>query len=234
MLSRICGDHTRVMFLTLFGSLVLANSVAAESEFITLNGKVSDRDFHRAVACAALPGQDCTETMVHWPDDAVGQINLKLHKTQPAFIERHGTNGTEAIDRAIAEINAVGSALQLVRDDKADRAAINIWLTDLSEGDAINIEGSIIPKTEIIEAAYVYVSYDDAGVIDRADIVVSNLEPEELTSIILEEITQANGLLRDVDGDAYRDTSIFSENSNAITTLEGQDRAAILLHYPKN
>jgi hypothetical protein len=50
--------------------------------------------------------------------------------------------------------------------------------------------------------------------------------------VVLEELTQAMGLLTDIEGQAYADSSVFSETSNAVRRLSRQDRAALRLHYP--
>lgn len=52
----------------------------------------------------------------------------------------------------------------------------------------------------------------------------------EIASILLEEITQALGLMTDIQGPTYR-RSVFSEDSNSVVRLEGQDAMALRRHY---
>lgn len=52
-------------------------------------------------------------------------------------------------------------------------------------------------------------------------------------SIMLEEITQALGLITDIQNPYYRSRSILSQNAdNSLKTLGIQDTMSLIRHYP--
>lgn len=52
---------------------------------------------------------------------------------------------------------------------------------------------------------------------------------------MLEEITQALGLITDIQNPYYRNRSIMSQDSdNSLKTLGEQDKLALMRHYPLN
>ena len=68
-------------------SLALSSAVSAQ-EFLATDTALADNDFYRLVACAAPPKRNCKKTRVE-----------------------------ASVIRAIDEINASGTAIQLTRDD---------------------------------------------------------------------------------------------------------------------
>jgi hypothetical protein len=84
-----------------------------------------------------------------------------------------------------------------------------------------------------MEGARVYIWWNERREIEEAMIVISaGLAADAMESVVLEELTQALGFLTDLEGRAYAETSIFSETSNAVTRLLGQDRMVVRRHYP--
>ncbi|QBX99490.1 DUF2927 domain-containing protein [Rhodophyticola sp. CCM32] len=77
------------------------------------------------------------------------------------------------------------------------------------------------------------VSLRSRGVdITAAAIAISrDIRRREIASVILEELVQSLGLHTDIASPAYR-RSIFSEESNSVTRLNGQDLTALRRHYP--
>jgi hypothetical protein len=73
------------------------------------------------------------------------------------------------------------------------------------------------------------------NIITEAVILIStHIEPADLTSVMLEEMTQTLGFIHDIEGPAYEGVSILSQTSNATTKITGQDAALLRLHYPPN
>jgi hypothetical protein len=214
--------------------LVLACPALADSQLV-LNRPLSDADFYKAVACAAPPGKGCVLDIVRWPDSAARDLVIKVAATQPRFARDHGNAGVKALQAAIDEINSTGAGLTLRRAKPDETGQIEVWFSDLGEGDAIELSGQGLPRGDRMEGARVYIWWNDAKEIDRAVIILSHdLLAEEMTSVMLEELTQSLGFLTDLEGSAYAESSIFSETSNAITQLRGQDRMVLRRHYPPN
>lgn len=213
--------------------LVLAGPALADSQ-LRLDRVLPDADFYRAVACGAPPGGACQTDLVRWPPQAAADLAVSVAELAPGFTRTHGQAGRDALDAAIGQINATGSALHLRRVGDGTPAPIEVWFTDIDEGAPISLPGLALPPGDRMEGARVYIWWNDAKVIDRAVIVLSrDLLPDELDSVVLEELTQSLGFLTDLEGTAYADTSIFSESSNAVSRLRGQDKMAIRRHYPR-
>jgi Protein of unknown function (DUF2927) len=80
---------------------------------------------------------------------------------------------------------------------------------------------------------YMTVWSDDADHITEAVILISTTISEaDMTSVVLEEITQSLGILYDIENPWYEGVSILSQTSNATTTIEGQDAALLRWLYP--
>ncbi len=213
-------------------ALCLAGPVLADSQLV-LNRPLSDADFYKAVACGAPPGQRCALDYVRWPEAAARNLVVKVAATEPRFAREHGNAGTKALQDAIDEINGTGAGLRLRRAGSDEPSQIDVWFTDLGQGDPIALPGQGLPQGDKMEGARVYIWWNDAKDIDRAVIILSHdLLPEEMSSVMLEELTQSLGFLTDLEGTAYAENSIFSETSNAISRLRGQDRMVLRRHYP--
>ncbi|MES2144502.1 MAG: DUF2927 domain-containing protein [Pseudomonadota bacterium] len=211
----------------------LAGAAFADSQLV-IDRILSDDDFYRAVSCGAPPGGACRLDTVRWPQGLSRDLTISVADTAKGFARRHGRAGEKALAAAIGEINRTGAALHLRRVADGAPAPIQVWFTDIAEGDPIVLPNVSIPQGDRMEGARVYIWWTDANQIDRAVIILSrDLLPEEIRSVMLEELTQSLGFLTDLEGNAYTDTSIFSEFSNAVTGLAGQDRMALRRHYPR-
>ncbi len=209
----------------------LASGALADSQLV-IDSALTDDEFYQAVACGAPPGQACHLDLVRWPPLAAKDLTISVAETAPGFARRHGRAGDNALAGAIAEINGVGAAVKLRRVDDSSPAPIQVWFSDIDEGDPIVLPNVTVPQGDRMEGARVYIWWTGTNQIDRAQIILSrDLLPEEMGSVMLEELTQSLGFLTDLEGSAYRSTSIFSEYSNAVTRLEGQDRMALRRHY---
>lgn len=215
-------------------ALALGASPAAGDSFVRLDRRVPDAVFHRAVACAAPPGRDCTEPLVAWPAPDRRALTVALRSTEAKRPGPRQAQVGQALDQAIAEINGVGADLRLVRVADGSRAAISVWDSRLREGDPIVLPAEGLDGTAVMEGARVEVWWDGRRRITRAVIVIAgDLPATDLRSVVLEEVVQALGLLTDITGRAYAETSVFSEDANTVTRLSGQDAAVIRMHYPR-
>lgn len=221
----------RVLALVLL--LTLGVPAMADSQLV-VDRPLSDDDFYKAVACGAPPGGDCVIDTVRWPEPIARDLMVAVVATQTGFAQAHGKDGTRALEAAIAEINSTDADLRLRLAKPGERAPIQIWFSDIREGDPIALPGLAFPQGDRMEGARVYIWWNELKDIDRAVIILSrDLLPEEMTSVMLEELTQSLGFLTDLEGSAYAESSIFSETSNAVSRLEGQDRMALRRHYSR-
>jgi hypothetical protein len=210
---------------------LLATPALADSQLV-IDEVVSDGNFYRAVACGAPPGKDCAIPLVRWNAATARDLRVQVVQTDAFFARVHGRRGERALDRAIREINGTGAALSLSRVEAA-KAPVKVWFSGLMEGDPITLPGSSTSTGDRMEGARVYIWWNERREIEEAMIVISaGLAADAMESVVLEELTQALGFLTDLEGRAYAETSIFSETSNAVTRLLGQDRMVVRRHYP--
>jgi len=131
--------------------------------------------------------------------------------------------------RAVQHLNDTGMGLRLI---ESDTPMIHIYLIDTDGSAPITGSGNPAIEGHTVRGARVLVRARD-GLIERADIIFgTRLSIRQYESAMLEEITQALGLLTDIRNPAYDGVSIFSEDSNASKTLGPQDIMALRRHYP--
>ncbi len=207
---------------------MLTTSAAADG--VRSTGPLSDADFLRLVTCGAPPGGDCTSPQPRWPDP--GHLTIGFGPVPKGYPADRVTRITRALDRAIAAINAAGSAVRLRRTDTGKTPDITLRPTLFRENDAVSDEAGIADGS-VIGAGHVFVWWDDAQNLTHSIILVSqDIPPADIDSIVLEEVTQSLGFLFDIENPAYENVSIFAQDSNTVLTLTGQDAAILRLHYP--
>jgi hypothetical protein len=217
--------------LALALALALARAAVAQ-DFVTVDRRLTDAEFHRLLSCGALPGAACTSAAMRWPPARARDLRVAVLPPEPGFPEASAAQVRLAVAAAVAEVNAVGAALRLRRVEPDARPDIRIRLTGLHEGDPIRDVPGIEPGTPM-GAAHFRFDTDARNRITAAVILVAaDIRPEHVASVLLEEIVQVTGLLHDVSGPAYHGASIFDEHTNVVTRLRGQDAAALRLHYP--
>ena len=202
------------------GAGAAGGSNGGETDFVVAEGKLSNQDFYRLVSCRAPPGGPCAVDPIAWPPARARALTVTLAEAPPGYPRDMAFRVGRALDRAIGEINGAGAALHLTRAPKGASADVAIHLAPVREGDAI--EGTGIPGVdgEVIGAALVTVWWDEAMALTDAVIVVaSDLAPGDVEPVILEELTQAMGLMTDIRDPWYEGVSVFSEDSNAATRL---------------
>lgn len=208
-------------------------AAAAEDDFVVTEGLLSDEDFYRLVACGAAPGKPCAMPFLRWPRAQARALGVALRPAPPGIPAVRMRALSRALDLAIAEINGVGAAIMLRRLGSEAEAPVTVQVTPARMGEPIRGTGIEGVDGDEIGAALVTVWWNRPPAITAAAIVIASDVPlAELRSVMLEELTQALGLLTDIRNPAYEGVSIFSEDANTATRLGPQDRMAILRHYP--
>jgi hypothetical protein len=202
--------------------------LAQETDGVASTGLLADEDFFRLVTCGAEPGGRCRSPGPRWRKPELSlTVAMDDAPVPPDFEARLQA----AIDSAVTQINAAGAGIAIVPADRRS-ADITIRPTDLAEGTQLN-EVPGFSGRGIMGVGYMTLWWDDSLRITEAVILIStSITDEDLTSVMLEEITQSLGILYDIENPAYEGISILSQTSNATTTIEGQDAALLRWLYP--
>lgn len=213
---------------------VLAPPLAAAGaeDFVAAKGPLSDDDFYRLVACAAPPGQPCRKPMVRWPTDR--PLRVQLTQIDRAFLGGKQKRAQAALVRAIKYINRAGAGIALEEAGTGAEPDIRIYFLD-TDGTAplagTGIEG--VDGAIVTGARVIVWSRSDTHRIQRATILFgTRLHIRHYESAMIEELTQALGLLTDIRNPDYMGKSIFSQDDNESKDLGAQDRMALIRHYP--
>ena len=210
-----------------FGACALAQ------EAIHTDSALSDDDFYRLVSCAAPVAGACQKIPVRWSPADANDISVGLVKVAPDYPEYLRDIADAAMDTAIADINAAGSNLHLTRSEIGRKPDISVYLLAVHKGNKVTGTGLDPLDGSSIDAAKTQIWWRaDHSLIEAAIVLTIDVQPRDLPSIMLEEVTQSLGFLTDIDGDYYQSRSIFSETSNQLTRLGPQDIMALKRHYP--
>ncbi|PFG63150.1 Protein of unknown function (DUF2927) [Thioclava sp. ES.031] len=225
-------------------SIALALSVAlpaqardtAADRNIANSGKMSDRDFYRAMACAARPGGACTLPYRRWAASKCRDLTVGLAFRSKHFPAKRAHAIEEAARAAIDQINKTGAALHLSYAG-ARPADINLYLTDTPVGGTVRgtpshrLNGRRLGRGTVAKVTFYWQT--NTGRITDADIAFSrDIQMRDIRSVVLEEIVQSLGFSTDLEDPYYTQNSIFSENGNSVTRLIGQDAMTLRSHYP--
>lgn len=213
--------------LCLFAGLVHAQ------ESIRTDAYLSDDDFYRLVSCAAPISGGCQKPTVRWSAADALALTIGFAQIETGYPTALRRMADQALDAALIELNASGAKLLISRSNNTTNLDIGIYLLGIKSGDAIRGTGLDPLDGAMIEVAKAQIWWRaDRTLIHGAIVLVNDVDPDDIASIILEEVTQTLGLLTDVDGDYYQTRSIFSETSNQLTRLGTQDIMALRRHYP--
>lgn len=209
-----------------------ANAAQAAEDFIETVGPLGDEDFYRLVACAAPPGGPCGKAMIHWSTSR--PLRVQLTRIDKAFLGGKQKRARAALTRAIRYINRAGAGIELTEVPPEAEADIRIFLVD-TDGNS-PIEGTGIQGIDgmtVTGARVIVWSRSDSHIIQRAQIVFgTRLHIRHYESAMIEELTQALGLLTDIRNPHYLGKSIFSQDDNDSKDLGPQDAMALRRHYP--
>lgn len=216
--------------------LLLAGSPALpaqETDYLVTDGPLSPEDFYRLVSCRALPGGACTAEPVRWSPERAADLRVALAPVPADAPPDVVAAVRDALGRAIGEINAAGAQLRLRPGAPGEPADVTLHLAPVAEGSLIEGTGVSGVDGQEIGAALVTVWWDEGQDLTEAVIVLAqDLPAPDIGPVVLEELTQAMGLMTDIRNPAYEGVSVFSEDSNRVTTLGPQDREALRRHYP--
>jgi hypothetical protein len=206
----------------------MARAETPGSDGVAVTGRLSDADFYRLATCGAPPGGPCQRAPLRW-DKPV--LTLRVEPGRDPLPPGFEARLISAATLAIQQINAAGAGIRLSYV-AAESADITIRATTLSEG-TVMVDTPGFSGAGIMGVGFMTVWSDETNRIVEAVILISTtIIEEDLPSVMLEEVTQSLGFLFDVEGPAYQAVSILAQDSNAITTLQGQDATLLRLHYP--
>lgn len=203
-------------------------------DFITVpDAALTDEDFYRVVACAAAPKTSCLKPIVRWSDETAKDISLRIVSVAPRYPNDTHTQIHQAIDHAITQINSAGTVVQMRRAKARETPDIAIHLVTENEGDVLQFAPDPDIAGLVMPSGYVHIWWNGKEQITRSIILFSkDIKPEDIYSIVLEEILQSTGLVTDIESEFYKNTSIFAENGpNEIIQLRDQDLRAFQRHY---
>ncbi|MEM7490339.1 MAG: DUF2927 domain-containing protein [Pseudomonadota bacterium] len=208
--------------------LALLVGPAWAQEFVEVPGPLPDDAFYRAVACAAEPGGDCRKPFIRWPTEKRRALAVSLASVPPGVPDYKRRLFEAALEGALAELNRLDAGIALRRTDGPGDIDIHVVATPpghVMAGTGIPaLEGAVLPLARVALRAR------DGEILSGIIAISAFARRREIASVFLEEITQALGLMTDVRGAAYR-RSLFSEDGNSVTRIEGQDADAIRRHY---
>ena len=204
---------------------------ATASDGVASVGKLSNDDLYRLTACGAKPGGKCQGPFVRWDQPIV---TVAMPPADPAMDAELAAEIDKALDQAIAALNAARAGITLQRGISRQPPDIMVYRIGLKEGERTkNIPG----MTDGLEigVGYMQINWDDAlNITDGTIVIAADIAPEDVRSVVLEELAQSLGFLFDIENPYYEGVSIFSQDSNETISITGQDRAILRLHYPAN
>jgi hypothetical protein len=220
----------RHLLLSLFLVLPTPGGSSAQ-EYLAVPDIISDDAFYRLVACAAPPGGDCAKPFIFWPEERRLSLRVGIAGSADSFPDYKYDLVDAALDAAIAEINAAGAHVFLER--------VYTGEMDIPVHLVAAPQGGIIADTGVAELDGSDIAIGRVAIRSRGDQIIAaaiaisqDIRRREIASVVLEELVQSLGLVTDVASPAY-DQSIFAENGNNMTRLQGQDAAALRRHYPR-
>jgi hypothetical protein len=209
--------------------VLAATSLPAQAQdFVDSTGLLDDAAFYRLVACAAPPQGPCAKPFYRWGKT---QITVGIVTRGDAFLGGKQKRAEAALVRALQQLDDVGMALTLRSSAQAPDIAIH--LLDAARGHIIALERDSVLNGLTLENAITALDVQGSLITAAAIGVSSTLSIRQYESVLLEEITQALGLLTDIRNPVYDSRSILSQDANnSLKTLGIQDRMALIRHYP--
>ena len=161
-------------------------------------------------------------------------LRLWVAPLPQAYLGGKAKRAEAAITFAIKELNRSDAAISLARTDIKTAADIQLFFLDQARGEPIQGTGlSWVDGARLGGATTRMQANVAKGEILAAAIVVSTtLGIATYEGVILEELTQALGLMTDIKSSAYVGASVLSQDGNRVTRLGAQDKIALKQHYP--
>jgi hypothetical protein len=203
---------------------------AQAQDYVESKGPLNDNDFYQLVACAAPVDGPCTKPFYKWDKTT---LTVGVVQQDAPFLGGKIKRASAAVVRALQHLNAVDMGLTLMHS--ADSPDIAIYLLDTARGEQITGQQGN-PLSGLTMANAITALDVERGVINGASIALSRtMSIRQYESVMLEEITQALGLITDISNPYYQSRSILSQNAdNSLKILGDQDKIALIRHYPPN
>jgi hypothetical protein len=223
---RLTGPLAILFCVAAFG----AHAEVPQFDGVIADELLSDEDLYRLATCGAPPGGECRSAPRHWRK---ALLTLTIAEGEDPLPGDLGNRLAAAAAHATEEINAAGAGIRIfiVATGPAD---ITVRPTAIPEGTMMT-DTPGFSGAGVMGVGFATVWSGADNTISEAVILIStSITPTDLTSVMLEELTQTLGFPYDIEGTAYEGVSILSQGSNATTGIAGQDAALLRLHYPPN
>lgn len=215
--------------LTLLLAALALPALALADDGVPSAGRLSDDDFYRMATCGAPVGQGCSKDPIFWTRR---KLTVALRRPQAGFPKSLLPRLDQALDSAIAQINAARAGVSLTRNDRRRGADIIITPSALFEGEKTRAIPRM-PDGQEIGVGFMQLWQNDRNRVTEASILIAaDISTADLPSVMLEELFQSLGFVFDLDNPWYNGRSILAQDSNTTVTITGQDRMALRRHYP--
>lgn len=202
---------------------------AQAQDFVDSSGPLDNEAFYRLVACAAPPMSNCAKPFYRWKKTT---ITVGIIQRDPAFLGGKLKRAEAAVVRALQRLNTVGMGIRLTAGTSPD---ITIHLLDIARGEKITNSTASLLNGLTMANAITALDVEDSTVTGAAIGFSNTMTIRQYESVMLEEVTQALGLITDIQNPYYTTRSILSQNAdNSLKTLGIQDTMALIRHYPPN
>lgn len=214
-------------------ALIFGSPAALAADYTVSEGKLSDRDFYRAIACGADVGGWCRIPILKWPAEQRHNLEVFVEDPQDGFPQEKVKMVIASVRLAINEVNVSGADIQLKFSERKS-APIHVHMVNARAGETIGGTGDDILDGARIEGGVTVLRWENyTNIIAAARIGIASTIPEAIIrSVVLEEIVQSLGLPMDIKNPYYRFKSIFAEDGNNVYKLRRQDTLALRLQYP--
>ncbi|KEJ88279.1 DUF2927 domain-containing protein [Sulfitobacter donghicola] len=200
----------------------------AAQDAVISDGPLTQEAFYRLVACAAPQDQPCAKPFYHWQSR---EITVGIVQRDKPFLGGKIKRAEAAVVRALQHLNAVDMGVSLRQT--ADDPDIAIHLLDVARSETINLGPDHLLHGLRMANAITALDVEGSRIIGASIALSRTMTIRQYESVMLEEITQALGLLTDIENPYYQSRSIFSQNAdNSLKTLGEQDKLALIRHYP--
>ena len=211
----------------MFLALLLCTPAHAQ-DFVESSGPLEDAAFYRLVACAAPQDQPCAKPFYKWEKT---ELTIGIVARGDAFLGGKQKRADAALVRALQHLGEVPMALILRQSTQAPD--ITIHLLDIPRSETISMGAAHVLDGLTMANAITALDVTGSTINAAAIALSSTLSIGQYESVMLEEITQALGLITDIRNPYYNTRSILSQDAdNSLKTLGIQDRMALILHYP--
>lgn len=170
----------------------------------------------------------CAKPFYRWEKS---EITVGIVTRAPVFLGGKMKRADAAVVRALQRLAEVGMGVRLIPADGAPD--IHIHLLDVARSETITTPDTPLLDGLTMANAITALDVEGSKITGAAIGISRTMTIRQFESVMLEEITQALGLITDIQNPHYLSRSIFSQNAdNSLKTLGEQDKVALTRHYP--